>query len=125
MRMEETELRINTNQWVKTNFLPKICNYLSYADYYLTNKTVAAGPSEKLQHTKLHTATSRRPYFHTEKYLLEEFHLHMQTTRTRPRKDHFRVPVTHCLPYITMKELFNDVFMQDKKEKPFIKCFDI
>jgi len=24
-----------------------------------------------------------------------------------------------------MKELFSDVFMQDKKEKPFIKCFDI
>ena len=48
MRMEGTELRLNTNQWVTTTFLPKICNILSYVDYYLTNKTGAAGPSEKL-----------------------------------------------------------------------------
>jgi hypothetical protein len=45
-RTEETELRLNTNQSVKTNFLPKICNYLSYMDYHLTNETVAVGPSK-------------------------------------------------------------------------------
>jgi hypothetical protein len=45
LRMVGPELRLNTNQWVTTTFMPKICNYNSY---YLTNKTVAAGPSEKL-----------------------------------------------------------------------------
>jgi len=48
MRMVGSELRLNTNQWVKTTFLPKICSKLSYVDYYLTNKTVAVGTSEKL-----------------------------------------------------------------------------
>jgi hypothetical protein len=48
MRMEGTELRLNTNQRVTTTFLPKICNILSYVDYYLSNKSGAAGPSVKL-----------------------------------------------------------------------------
>jgi len=47
MRMEGTELRLNTNQWVTTTFLPKICiNFPTCIIIWARKRAV--GRSEKL-----------------------------------------------------------------------------
>lgn len=106
MRMEGTELRLDTNQWVTTTFLPKICNTFPT---WITNWARKQWQLVLLKTCILTNYTQPQAEahnFHTEKIpALRIPPLHAKT-RTRPQKVHFRVTVTHCLPYRTMKELF-------------------